>query len=172
MFENLWQYIKLFFSIYDNPKRQLSENVEILYPLSSDLPDFANMSEVDATNELKNRGFRDFTFEYFSGAKQIILWTAVRLPTHKLDIDEERFLRLLIISVSLLPEEKARIVEAIPQLTQQQLDELITILEEEGRKFAALDSQHRHQLDALNNKHFDDWRRLEQNGLDGRTTAS
>jgi hypothetical protein len=87
--------------------------------------------------------------------------TPIKLPEHKLNIDESKFLRLLAGSVSLMKDEKKRIIEAVPKLTQQQVDELIRILEEEKQKFSELDMQHKDQLDNLEKKHSQEWAELE-----------
>ena len=60
-----------------------------------------------------------------------------------------------------MKDEKRRIIEAVPRLTQQQVDELIRILEEEKQKFSELDVQHKTQLDSLESKHLQEWRELE-----------
>ncbi len=68
---------------------------------------------------------------------------------------------LLAGSVSLMKDEKKRIIEAVPRLTQEQVDELIRILEEERQKFSDLDVQHKPQLDSLEAKHAQEWAELE-----------
>jgi hypothetical protein len=60
-----------------------------------------------------------------------------------------------------MKDEKKRIIEAVPKLTQQQVDELIRILEEEKQKFSELDMQHKDQLDNLEKKHSQEWAELE-----------
>ncbi|MCP4695296.1 MAG: SUMF1/EgtB/PvdO family nonheme iron enzyme [Gammaproteobacteria bacterium] len=135
---------------------------EILYPLGDDLPDFAAMPEEQARQTLEGLGFRAMELDYFSRRKRVVLWTAIRLPAHQLEIEEEVFLGLLIRSVSLMKDEKGRIVEAISRLTQEQIDELMRVLTEEGDKFATMEPQHHAQMDALNEKHFDEWRELER----------
>lgn len=85
----------------------------------------------------------------------------VKVPAHSLNFDETYFLRLLAGSISLTKEEKKRIIEAIPKLSQFQIDELIKILEEEKRKFADLDVKHLEQLRKLEEKHAREWEDLE-----------
>ena len=87
--------------------------------------------------------------------------TTIRLPKHSLTIDEPRFLRLLAGSASLMKDEKRRIIEAVPRLTQEQIDELIRILEEEKQKFSELDVEHKGQLEALESKQKQEWEELE-----------
>ncbi len=60
-----------------------------------------------------------------------------------------------------MKDEKKRIIEALPRLTQNQVDELMRILEEEKDKFSALDVEHKPQLDTLQAKHEQEWSELE-----------
>lgn len=67
--------------------------------------------------------------------------------------DEKRFLELLTGSISLTINEKRKIIEAIPQLSQFQIDELIKIFEEEKGKFAELEQKHSEQIADLEKQH-------------------
>jgi hypothetical protein len=87
----------------------------------------------------------------------------VKIPVHNLNFDETYFLRLLAGSISLTKDEKKRIIQAIPKLSQFQIDELIKILEEEKRKFSELDVKHKDQLKKLEEKHAQEWEQLEMN---------
>jgi hypothetical protein len=87
--------------------------------------------------------------------------TPIKLPPHQLQIEEKKFLGLLAGSVSLMKDEKKRIIEAVPRLTQEQVDELIRILEEEKQKFSDLDVQHKQQLESLEARHAQEWAELE-----------
>ncbi|QQS59579.1 hypothetical protein IPN35_01695 [Candidatus Peregrinibacteria bacterium] len=87
--------------------------------------------------------------------------TTIILPKHSLKIDESKFLRLLAGSASLMKDEKRRIIEAVPRLTQEQVDELIRILEEEKQKFSELDVEHQAQMEALEAKQKQEWDELE-----------
>jgi len=87
--------------------------------------------------------------------------TTIKIPAHSLTFDENKFLRLLAGSISLTKDEKRRIIEAVPRLSQYQIDELIKILDEEKNKFSALDVKHKEQLNSLQKKHADDWGDLE-----------
>ncbi|MEI7511561.1 MAG: hypothetical protein WCJ84_05370, partial [Candidatus Peregrinibacteria bacterium] len=87
--------------------------------------------------------------------------TKIKLPKHNLQFDENHFLLLLAGSISLTKDEKKRIIEAVPRLTQYQVDELMRILEEEKRKFSELDVRHKQQLDELEGKHNQEWEDLE-----------
>lgn len=86
---------------------------------------------------------------------------SIPVPKHNLNFDEQNFLRLLAGSISLSRDEKKRIVEAIPKLRQEQVDELIKIFEEEREKFAALSKKHVPQLEKLAEQHYNDWMDLE-----------
>ncbi len=64
------------------------------------------------------------------------------IPPHpNTQFDEENFLILLEGSISLTIEEKKRVIEAIPRLSIEQINELISIFQEEKQKFAELESE-------------------------------
>jgi len=67
--------------------------------------------------------------------------------------DEKVFLSLLAGSISLTFTEKKRIIEAIPKLSQFQVDELIKIFQEERGKFAELEKKHSDQIAELESQH-------------------
>lgn len=84
------------------------------------------------------------------------------VPSHpETKFDEQKFLSLLRGSISLTRDEKWRIIQAIPKLSQFQIDELQKILEEERRKFADLSPKHLLQLMKLEQKHSEDWKDLQ-----------
>ena len=86
----------------------------------------------------------------------------VAVPAHsETNFDEQNFLTLLRGSISLTRDEKWRIIQAIPKLSQFQIDELQKILEEEKRKFSELSPKHLLQLQRLEQKHSEDWRDLQ-----------
>ncbi len=86
----------------------------------------------------------------------------VIVPGHPdTQFDEQLFLTLLRGSISLTRDEKWRIIQAIPKLSQFQVDELQKILEEEQRKFAELSPKHLLQLQRLEQKHAGDWQDLQ-----------
>ncbi|MCF7812523.1 hypothetical protein K9M59_02920 [Candidatus Gracilibacteria bacterium] len=65
-----------------------------------------------------------------------------QIPPHpKTEFDEESFLTLLEGSISLTMEEKRRVIDAIPRLEIEQINELIKIFEEEKAKFADLEKE-------------------------------
>lgn len=84
------------------------------------------------------------------------------VPAHpQTRCDEQKFLTLLRGSISLTRDEKWRIIQAIPKLSQFQIDELQKILEEEKRKFSELSPKHLLQLQKLEQKHAADWQDLQ-----------
>lgn len=86
----------------------------------------------------------------------------IRIPAHEATtFNEELFLTLLRGSISLTRDEKWRIIQAVPKLSQFQVDELQKILEEERRKFGELSPKHLSQLMKLEQKHSEDWRDLQ-----------
>src|SRR3989338_3967998 len=86
----------------------------------------------------------------------------IQVPAHpETTFDEQIFLTLLRGSISLTRDEKWRIIQAVPKLSQFQIDELQKILEEERRKFGELSPKHLLQLMKLEQKHGEDWRDLQ-----------
>lgn len=86
----------------------------------------------------------------------------IRVPAHaETQFEEQVFLTLLRGSISLTRDEKWRIIQAIPKLSQFQVDELQKILEEEQRKFSELSPKHLSQLMKLEQKHSEDWKDLQ-----------
>jgi hypothetical protein len=86
----------------------------------------------------------------------------VSLPPHpETAFDETRFLTLLRGSISLTRDEKWRIIQAVPKLSQFQIDELQKILEDERRKFSELSPKHLQQLMKLEQRHAEDWKDLQ-----------
>jgi hypothetical protein len=86
---------------------------------------------------------------------------AIKAPANELNFDGDYFMKLLAGSISLSKEEKKKIIESIPKLKQQQIDELVRIFEEEKQKFAALSKKHVPQLEKLADQHANEWIDLE-----------
>ena len=64
------------------------------------------------------------------------------IPPHpNTSFDETQFLSLLEGSISLTLEEKKRVIDAIPRLSIEQINELINIFKEEKLKFAELEKE-------------------------------
>ena len=86
----------------------------------------------------------------------------IAIPAHpETKFDQNMFLTLLRGSISLTRDEKWRIIQAIPKLSQFQIDELQKILDDEKRKFSELSPKHLLQLMKLEQKHAEDWRDLQ-----------
>lgn len=85
----------------------------------------------------------------------------VKCPPSTLKFDEEKFVRLLAGSISLSKDEKKKIVESVPKLKIEQIEELMRIFEEEKEKFAALSKKHVPQLEKLAEQHYQEWMQLE-----------
>ncbi len=86
----------------------------------------------------------------------------VTVPAHpETKFDEQKFLELLRGSISLTRDEKWRIIQAIPKLSQFQIDELQKILDEEKFKFSQLSPKHLRHLMQLERKHCEDWKDLQ-----------
>jgi len=86
----------------------------------------------------------------------------INVPTHpETQFDVQEFLSLLRGSISLTRDEKWRIIQAIPKLSQFQIDELQKILQEEKKKFSNLSPKHLLQLMKLEQKHAEDWKDLQ-----------
>lgn len=65
------------------------------------------------------------------------------IPPHpNTTFDEGYFLTLLEGSISLTLEEKQKVIDAIPRLSIDQINELIKIFEEEKQKFAELEAEY------------------------------
>jgi hypothetical protein len=88
--------------------------------------------------------------------------TQVKIPPHpNTKFDEKKFLELLAGSISLTITEKERIITAIPQLSQFQIDELMKIFEEEKGKFTELEKKHADQISELEKQHAGSWQDME-----------
>lgn len=86
----------------------------------------------------------------------------ITVPAHpETTFNEQNFLTLLRGSISLTRDEKWRIIQAIPKLSQFQIDELQKILEDEKDKFSKLSPKHLQQLMRLEQKHSEDWKDLQ-----------
>jgi hypothetical protein len=100
-------------------------------------------------------------YRFGNGADQLTN-DHIGIPAHaSIVFDEQMFLTLLRGSISLTKDEKWRIIKAIPNLSQFQVDELQKILEEERRKFSELSPKHLTQLMKLEQKHSQDWQDLQ-----------
>ncbi len=88
--------------------------------------------------------------------------TSVKIPPHpNTKFDEQNFIKLLAGSISLTITEKKKIIEAIPKLSQFQIDELMKIFTEEQTKFSELEKKHADQMKEMEDKHKDSWQDVE-----------
>lgn len=120
--------------------------------------------------DLKARGYDDEDMRILKEVKDYRFGsTTAKLTNDKIVVpahpetmfDSEKFLTLLRGSISLTRDEKWRIIQAIPKLSQFQIDELQKILEDEKRKFSELSPKHLLQLMKLEHKHGEDWKDLQ-----------
>ena len=102
-------------------------------------------SNVDVGNLVSNAGQNQ--------QDSAVLLTLPIPPHPNTNFDEKRFVQLLVGSISLTPNEKQKIFQSIPQLSQFQIDELIKIFDEEKGKFAELEKKHSDQIAELEKQH-------------------
>lgn len=84
----------------------------------------------------------------------------IQLPPHQLQFDEKELRELLIDSVSLSFNEKEKILSAIGNLTQEQVDELLVILREEKGTLSSFDKKHRGELEEIDRQVQEEEREL------------
>lgn len=125
---------------------------------------------LDADADLKARGYDDEDIRILKEVKDYRFGSItaklgndkIVVPAHpETTFDCDKFLTLLRGSISLTRDEKWRIIQAIPKLSQFQIDELQKILEDEKRKFSELSPKHLSQLMKLEQKHGEDWKDLQ-----------
>ena len=75
-------------------------------------------------------------------------------------VDEGDFLDLLKHSLSLNTQEKKRVVDAVPTLSQFQFDELTKVFKEERSKFKELAKEHPEDIKKLLVKQQEEWIQL------------
>lgn len=78
----------------------------------------------------------------------------------EVDVNEEEFLDLLKHSLSLNTMEKKRVIDAVPNLSQFQFDELTKVFTEEREKFRELASKHPEDIKKLVAKQQAEWAEL------------
>ena len=100
---------------------------------------------VDISGLVANAGNQQTTQDFVASTK---------VPEHpNTKFDDKVFVELLAGSISLTMTEKKRIIQAIPQLSQFQIDELMKIFQEEKGKFAELEKKHADQVKQLEEQH-------------------
>ena len=75
-------------------------------------------------------------------------------------VNEKEFLDLLKHSLSLNTQEKKRVVDAVPTLSQFQFDELTKVFTEEREKFKELAKEHPDDIKKLLTKQQTEWLQL------------
>lgn len=126
--------------------------------------------QLPSDEELKGAGYDDEDIRILKEVKDYRFGSIssqlsndkIAVPAHpETEFDEQQFLTLLRGSISLTRDEKWRIIQAIPKLSQFQISELQKILDEESKKFSALSPKHLAQLQKLEVQHTNDWKDLQ-----------
>jgi len=81
----------------------------------------------------------------------------IKLHSFDVVVDAEEFLDLLKNSLSLSMVEKKRVIDAIPNLSQFQFDELKKVFQEEREKFRELAGEHPEDIKKLLKKQQEEW---------------
>lgn len=115
-------------------------------------PDLSQMSDDSLGKALGGQAGK-YSGQQMTAAQQYDSILNAVIPPHQLTLDEKKFKELLAGSISLMYEEKMAILEQIPRLKQQQVDELFKILNEEKKRFAELNKKHQDELKKLEDKH-------------------
>lgn len=89
-----------------------------------------------------------------------IILALLKLHTKNVSVKEEDFLDLLKHSLSLSTEEKKRVVDAVPTLSQFQFDELTKVFTDERVKFRELAGKHPEDIKKLITKQKKEWLEL------------
>ena len=83
---------------------------------------------------------------------------AFEIPAHPdTDFDEEEFLILLEQSISLTKAEKQRVIDAIPRLKIEKIEELVGIFTEEKQKFLELEEEFEDDVAKLKKERYDEF---------------
>ena len=95
-------------------------------------------------------------------ASEVDVLILERLKKHlpEVKVEEEVFLDLLKHSLSLNTQEKKRVVDAVPTLSQFQFDELTKVFTEEREKFRDLAKEHPEDIKKLLAKQQSEWLQL------------
>lgn len=105
--------------------------------------------DVDVSSLIQNAGNKQKQDDFLANTK---------LPAHpNTTFDEQLFLNLLASSISLTFKEKENIVNAVPQLVQKQIDELMAIFKDEQEKFSEIEKKHAEKLAEME-KDNEEWK--------------
>jgi len=86
-----------------------------------------------------------------------IVLDLIKLHSDDVTVDESNFSDLLKFSLSLNTMEKKRVIDAIPSLSQFQIDELTKVFTEEREKFKDLAKEHPEDIKKLVWKQQAEW---------------
>ena len=86
-----------------------------------------------------------------------IVLDLIKLHSEDVTVDESNFSDLLKFSLSLNTMEKKRVIDAIPTLSQFQIDELTKVFTEEREKFKDLAKEHPEDIKKLVAKQQAEW---------------
>jgi hypothetical protein len=89
-----------------------------------------------------------------------IILELLKQHLEEVTVDEGDFLDLLKHSLSLNTQEKKRVVDAVPTLSQFQFDELTKVFTEERSKFKELAKEHPEDIKKLLVKQQEEWIQL------------
>jgi hypothetical protein len=89
-----------------------------------------------------------------------IILELLKQHLEEVTVDEGDFLDLLKHSLSLNTQEKKRVVDAVPTLSQFQFDELTKVFTEERSKFKELAKEHPEDIKKLLGKQQEEWIQL------------
>jgi hypothetical protein len=84
----------------------------------------------------------------------------IKFHSPDVEVDENIFLDLLKHSLSLSTVEKKRVIDAVPNLSQFQFDELAKVFIEEREKFKELSKEHPDDIKKLLKKQQIEWLQL------------
>ncbi|MBW7954683.1 hypothetical protein H3C61_02635 [Candidatus Gracilibacteria bacterium] len=87
----------------------------------------------------------------------LLVLDLLKLHLEEIEVDEEEFLDLLKGSLSLSLTEKKRVIDAVPELSQFQFDELKKVFLEEREKFRELAQAHPEDIKKLLVKQQQEW---------------
>ena len=89
-----------------------------------------------------------------------IVLVLIKKHLDEVSVNEEEFLDLLKHSLSLNTQEKKRVIDAVPTLSQFQFDELSKVFTEERVKFKDLAKEHPDDIKKLLTKQQAEWLQL------------
>jgi hypothetical protein len=115
-------------------------------------PDLTTLSDDSLGKALGTQG-KQYDGGHLTAAQQFEDICNTQIGENSLNFNPKEFLELLAGSISLMYAEKKAIIDQIPKLSQFQIDELLKILREEKKKFAALNKKHTEELKKIEAKH-------------------